>query len=321
MNARARLNQSTLRRHEQRNMVHTIVLVVGTALLAGVIAWITLGIEGLVYAGVSSAIGIYMLSRASPAMVLSLYKARPLAPSELPELHAVLEELAANAQLPTKPKLHYVPSKMLNAFAVGRREDSAIAVTDGLLRAMTLRQLAGILAHEVSHIRSGDLRVMGLADVLNRITGFMSMLGLLGVPLMFGTGWNVPLLGLLLLIFAPTIGGLLQLALSRAREYDADLDAAALTGDPEGLASALALLERKQGAMWEGLILPGSRVPEPSLLRTHPKTGNRIARLLALRPEGSRPFVLPQGRPVPGPSIVPVIGNPRIHWMRMGIWY
>ncbi len=147
------------------------------------------------------------------------------------------------------------------------------------------------------------------------------MMGLLGVPLLFGAGWNVPLLGLLLLIFAPTIGGLLQLALSRAREYDADLDAAALTGDPEGLASALALLERKQGAMWEGLILPGSRVPEPSLLRTHPKTENRIARLLALRPEGSRPFVLPQGRPVPGPSIVPVIRNPRIHWMRMGIWY
>ncbi len=321
MNARARLNQSTLRSHELRNMAHTIVLVVGTALLAGAIAWITFGIEGLVYAGVSSAIGIYMLSRASPAMVLSLYKARPLAPSELPELHAVLEELAANAQLPSKPKLHYVPSKMLNAFAVGRREESAIAVTDGLLRAMTLRQLAGILAHEVSHIRSGDLRVMGLADVLNRITGFMSMMGLLGVPLLFGAGWNVPLLGLLLLIFAPTIGGLLQLALSRAREYDADLDAAALTGDPEGLASALALLERKQGAMWEGLILPGSRVPEPSLLRTHPKTENRIARLLALRPEGSRPFVLPQGRPVPGPSIVPVIRNPRIHWMRMGIWY
>ena len=124
---------------------------------------------------------------------------------------------------------------------------------------------------------------MGLADVLNRITGFMSTLGLIGIPLMFGTGWNIPLGGLLLLIFAPTIGGLLQLALSRAREYDADLDGATLTGDPEGLASALALLERKQGAVWEGLVLPGSRLPEPSLLRTHPNTADRIARLLALR--------------------------------------
>jgi heat shock protein HtpX len=252
---------------------------------------------------------------------LTLYKARSLGAQEMPELHQLIEDLAANAQLPARPQLYYVPSKMLNAFAVGRREDSAIAVTDGLLRAMTLRQLAGILAHEVSHIRSGDLRVMGLADVLNRVTSFMSTLGLIGVPLMFGAGWNIPLGGLLLLIFAPTIGGLLQLALSRAREYDADLDGVALTGDPEGLASALALLERRQGAVWEGLMLPGSRVPEPSLLRTHPRTEDRISRLLALRRDTSRTLDIPATRPVPGPSVVPVIRDPRVHWHRMGIWY
>jgi len=162
---------------------------------------------------------------------------------------------------------------------------------------------------------------MGLADVLNRITGFMSTLGLLGVPLMFGTGWNIPLLGLLLLIFAPTIGGLLQLALSRAREYDADLDGAALTGDPEGLASALALLERRQGAVWEGLVLPGSRIPDPSLLRTHPRTEDRIARLLALRRDTSNPVNVSTARASPDPTIVPVVRDPRIHWHRLGIWY
>jgi heat shock protein HtpX len=321
MSITANINPDVRRSHDFRNAVHTAILIAGTALLAGGIAYVVFGVEGLVYAGVSSAIGLYLLSRVSPGMVLTLYKARRLTRAEMPELHDLVEELAANAQLPAKPQLYYVQSKMLNAFAVGRREDSAIAVTDGLLRAMTLRQLGGILAHEISHIRSGDLRVMGLADVLNRITGFMSTMGLIGVPLMFGTGWNIPVLGLLLLIFAPTVGGLLQLALSRAREYDADLDGAALTGDPEGLASALALLERRQGAVWEGLVFPGSRLPEPSLLRTHPRTEDRIKKLLALRRDTSRPVNVSTARAVPGPSVVPVIRDPRIHWQRLGIWY
>ncbi len=321
MNAQANLNPDVRRSHDLRNAIHTLILIAGTALLAGAIAWMVFGTTGLIWAAVSSAIGIYMLSRVSPKVVLTLYKARPLQRGEMPELHAIMDELTINAGLPARPQLYYVPSKMMNAFAVGKREDSAVAVTDGLLRAMTLRQLSGILAHEVAHIRSGDLRVMGLADVLNRVTGFMSAMGLIGVPLMFGTGWNIPILGLLLLIFAPTIGGLLQLALSRAREYDADLDGAALTGDPEGLASALALLERRQGAVWEGLVLPGSRLPEPSLLRSHPKTEHRIARLLALRRDPSSSISFPLTKAKPGPSLVPPIRDPRIHWHRMGIWY
>jgi heat shock protein HtpX len=321
MSAQANLNPDVQRSHDVRNALHTLILIAGTALLAGAIAWIVFGTSGLIWAGVSSAIGIYMLSRVSPKVVLTLYKARPLRRDEIPELHAIMDDLTASAGLPARPQLYYVPSKMMNAFAVGKREDSAIAVTDGLLRAMNLRQLNGILAHEVAHIRSGDLRVMGLADVLNRVTGFMSTMGLIGVPLMFGTGWNIPILGLLLLIFAPTIGGLLQLALSRAREYDADLDGAALTGDPEGLASALALLERRQGAVWEGLVLPGSRLPEPSLLRSHPRTEDRISRLLSLRRDQSSPVSFPLTKAKPGPSIVPPIRDPRIHWHRMGIWY
>lgn len=321
MNVEANIDQGALRSHDLRNFIHTVLLVAGTAFLAGAIAFVTFGYQGIVYAVVFSGLGIFMLGRASPKMVLSLYKARPLAAHEIPELHEVLEQLSANAGLPAVPKLHYVPSKMMNAFAVGSRTDSAVAVTDGLLRAMTLRQLTGILAHEVAHIRSGDLRVMGMADVLNRVTGFMSTLGLIGVPVMLGTGLDIPVLGLLLLIFAPTVGGLLQLALSRAREYDADLDGAALTGDPEGLASALAVLERRRGAVLEGLVLPGPRVPEPSMLRTHPPTESRIARLMSLRPDSRRSFVLPKERAVPGPSIIPVVRNPRVHWTKMGLWY
>lgn len=319
MSAKANLNPEVQRRHNWRNALHTVLLVVGTALLAAAIAWIVLGPDGLVWAAVFGAIGLWMLGHISPAMILKLYKARALDDHELPEIHDLVRNLTKRADLPAVPRLYYVPSQMLNAFAVGKPEDSGIAITDGLLRAMNLRQIAGILAHEVSHIRNGDLRVMGMADVLNRITGFMSTLGLIGIPLVLGTGWHIPFTGLLLLIFAPTIGGLLQLALSRAREYDADLDGVSLTGDPEGLASALSLLERKQRAVWEGLVLPGSRLPEPSMLRTHPATADRIARLLALRREAT--IAIPDVKPVPHPALPAPHGPPRIHWHRFGIWY
>jgi heat shock protein HtpX len=315
-----RVDRAVRRSHDVRNALHTAILIGGSALLLAVIAWTVLGWTGLVWAAILGAFGLWTMGRVSPKMVLGLYKARALRPDEMPEVHDIVRNLARRAELPSVPRLYYVPSKILNAFAVGKREDSAIAVTDGLLRAMTMRQIAGILAHETAHIRSGDLRVMALADVLTRVTSSMAMLGLIGIPFLFGVNIQIPLIGLLLLIFAPTLGGLLQLALSRTREYDADLDGAALTGDPAGLASALEMLERRQGRAWEGLF-PGGRVPNPSLLRTHPATQDRIARLMALTGEAHPRVVVGSGRPEPGPSIVPPIRNPRIHWNRMGIWY
>jgi heat shock protein HtpX len=318
---KANLNPEARRSHELRNTLHTVIIVAGSALLVAAIAWTVFGLQGLFWAAGFAAFGIWSMGRVSPKMVLGLYKARALSPEELPELHDIVKKLAARAELPAVPHLYYVPSKMMNAFAVGRREDSAIAVTDGLVRAMTLRQLAGILAHETAHIRNGDLRVMGLADVFNRITSVISTLGWLGIPIIFGTNWQVPIYGLALMIAAPTIGGLLQLALSRTREYDADLDGAALTGDPEGLASALATLERKQRGLWEGLALPGGRVPEPSMLRTHPKTEDRIKRLMALREDTSAPVIRVEGHAHPGPSIIPTVRPPRVQWQRMGLWY
>ena len=93
----------------------------------------------------------------------------------------------------------------------------------------------------------------------------------------------MPWLAVLVLLAAPTVGGLLQMALSRTREFDADLGAAMLTGDPDGLASALQKLERVQGRRWENMFLPGGRTPDPSVLRTHPLTADRIARLKALK--------------------------------------
>ena len=120
---------------------------------------------------------------------------------------------------------------------------------------------------------------------------------------------------MLVLIAAPTVGGLLQMALSRTREFDADLGAAMLTGDPDGLASALRKLERAHGKLWEGLMLPGGRIPDPSVLRTHPHTEERVARLMALKaapggPDaGGFPVGREAGRPMPRPSLVPKVGR------------
>jgi heat shock protein HtpX len=314
------INQSTRRSHDIRNFLHTALLILLAAVLMGAIAYSVLGLMGLIGAVAFGLFAMLSVGRVSPQMVLKLYKARPLEPHEMPEVHEIVRELAAKAELPTIPRVYYVPTKMMNAFAVGNKHDSAIALTDGLIRTMSLRQLAGILAHETAHIMNGDLRVMGMADVLNRITSFMSTIGLIGVPLIFGTGMNVTLLGPILLIFAPTIGGLLQLGLSRAREFDADLDGATLTGDPEGLASALKVLEEKQKIAWEGLVLPGSRLPQPSVLRTHPKTEDRIARLLSLRID-EREQITIRPNTNPSPSIVPPVRDPRIQWHRMGIYF
>ena len=124
----------------------------------------------------------------------------------------------------------------------------------------------------------------------------------------------MPWLAVIVLLAAPTVGGLIQVALSRAREFDADLGAAMLTGDPDGLAAALARLERAQGRLWESIFLPGGRTPDPSVLRTHPLTAERVARLMALKaapggPDGSglplalepRPSMIPKIRPHSGP--------------------
>jgi heat shock protein HtpX len=308
------------RSHDLRNMLHTWILIGGSALLMALIAWNVYGFPGLIWAAMLGAFGLWSMSRISPKVVLGLYKARPLTPEELPELQHIVRELAKRADLQGVPQLYHVPSRMLNAFAVGTREDSALAITDGLLRSMNLRQIAGILAHEISHIRLGDLKVMALADVLTRLTNIMSIMGLLGIPAFLGAGIDVPWFGLLLLIFAPTLSGLLQLGLSRTREYDADLDGAALTGDPEGLASALQTLERKQGRVWEGLF-PAGRIPDPSLLRTHPRTDDRIRRLLSLAPAAAPQIVVSPDRPQPGRSIISPGHTSRIHRRRIGIWY
>lgn len=288
----APLDPTRRRRHKLRNLIQSVVLLGGMTGLLAACAWIVVGPEGMVWIALGAGLALALGPRVSPRLVLALYRARALSPYEFPAGYEVLDLLARRAGLARPPRLYYVPSAMLNAFAVGDREASAIAVTDGMLRAFNLRELAGVLAHELSHIRNNDLWIMNLADSISRLTIFMAYAGMLlilvGLPLLIAERGSVPWLLVLLLVLSPTLANLLQLALSRAREFDADLDAAGLTGDPAGLASALQKLELAQGSLWERVVLPGRRIPNPSLLRSHPATEERIRRLLELYPAEPR---------------------------------
>lgn len=281
------LDEAERRRHKRRNLLHSVLLLGGMVLIAGVSGWVLFGPDGMLGLALGMGLVLAFGQRVSPRMVLGLYSARPLQPEQAPDLYRLLQELCRRAGLERCPNLWYVRTTMLNAFAVGSRDDPAIAVTDGLLRRLSARELAGVLAHEVSHIRNNDLWLMNLADLVGRMTRAMTFMGLillfLGLPMWLAGGGGPPLLLILLLVLAPQLTLLLQLALSRAREFDADLDAAGITRDADGLSSALLKLEHYQRGFFERLLLPGQRAPEPSILRTHPPTAERVARLRSLR--------------------------------------
>lgn len=313
--------------HAWRNRIQSLLLLVVMAGFLALLGWFLWGWDGLfvlVSVGVVAALANPAFS---PWLVMRMYGARPLGHDEAPVLWRAISELTARAGLASRPRLYYVPSRMLNAFAVGTRGQSAIAVTDGLLRQLELDELIGVLAHEISHIRSNDLWVMGLADLFSRATSVLSLLGqfllLLNLPLILFSQVTISWWAILLLIFAPNLSALAQLALSRTREFDADLNAARLTGDPAGLAHALAKIERVQGGWLERIFLPGRRIPEPSLLRTHPDTEERIARLRSLQPEWSKTALSPlQFNDAPEALLHrqrPVARMPR--WHVDGLWY
>ncbi|MBQ9351596.1 zinc metalloprotease HtpX [Phyllobacterium sp.] len=301
------------RRSQLINTLHTWLLLAGSLTLLVVCAFTLAGPVGIIYAFVFGAISLVAIRRISPQMVLKMYKARAVTQAEFPQGLAIVEELSRRAGLPRPPELHVIPSRMMNAFAVGRKDNSVVAVTDQLIRVLTARELTGVLAHEISHIRNEDLKVMALADTVSRFTSLMSTIGM--VSLLFnitflasGAHAQVPWLGVLVLLVAPTIGGLLQMALSRTREFDADLGASLLTGDPDGLAQALTKLERAQGRLWENLILPGGRIPDPSILRTHPLTETRVARLKALKDASG---VVARGEALPDDILATLMVKPQ----------
>lgn len=277
-------------RHRWLNRFQTVLLVLTLVGIAAGAGSLLFGENGLWLALATCALTLLIEPVAASAMTLRLYGARLLHYQEAPAIWSLLRELAARAGLPNTPIPYYVPSGIVNAFATGSRRQASIALTDGLLRSLSIRELEAVLAHEVAHIAQEDLRVMGLADSISRLTSLLALLGqvalLISMPALLVGAAEINWIGLLLLAASPQLALLVQLGLSRVREFDADRMAVELTGDPHALASALAKIERVSRS-WRAWLLPGWGNPEPSWLRTHPATADRIARLLALAPEPS----------------------------------
>jgi heat shock protein HtpX len=318
----AYLDEERRRRARLRNIGQSIALVGGIGIITALSAYTLLGGGGIVWALVL--VGLFALigPRIAPDAITRMFNARPIDPSRDTLITQIVSTLSERAGLSAVPRIYVIPSATLNAFAIGTRARYSIGVTQGLLARLDARELAGVLAHEITHVRNNDVWVMSLADILSRLTRTMSFLAIvlffISVPALLMMGRPMPWATIGLLYFAPTLSSLLQLALSRSREYDADLGAATLTGDPEALASALNKLERYQGRVWEDFVMPGRRIPAPSVLRTHPQTSRRIGRLMALKNLATPALSFPrvQGQMAGIASLQP---RPRFHWS--GFWY
>jgi heat shock protein HtpX len=256
---------------------------------------------GLVFAALTSFGSWYYSDRAA----LATYNAQPIARHESPELYDTVASLSDRAGIPM-PKLFLVPTQSPNAFATGRDpEHATVAVTQGILDLLSREELEGVLAHELTHIRNHDTLTQAVAGT---IAGAITFLGrILTFGALYGPvtrdnrqGGN-PLGILFLIVLAPIAAALLQFAISRTREYSADLGSAEITGNPRALATALEKLEAMgrqipmngNPAMSALLIVnPLSTKGLLALFRTHPPTEERIRRLLELANQK-------QGTPVP----------------------
>lgn len=229
----------------------------------------------------------------SDKMALSMNKARQLSPEEAPELHRIVEHLASRAGLP-KPKVYIVNNPTPNAFATGRNpEHAAVAVTTGLLKMMERKELEGVLAHELGHIKNRDILISSIAAVM---AGAISYLATMAQwAMIFGgrgrSDNGNPLAGLAMMIIAPLAAALIQMAISRSREYLADAQGAAISGNPHSLASALEKLTtyNRQLPMQVNpasaqmyIVNPLSRGMLAGLFSTHPPVEERVRRLRAM---------------------------------------
>ncbi len=315
------MDESAWRRHRLANRLQSVLLLAFMAAYLALLGELLWGRAGLVALSLSLLPLLFLNPAARPEWLVRLYGARPLHPDETPGLFAANEILAERAGLPAPPRLYLLDSPLVNAFSTGRREDSVVVLSRGLLELLDRRQLVAVLAHEISHIRADDTWVMGIADLFARLTSAFSLVGqmllLVNLPLVLLHRVPIDWFAIALLVAAPTLSALAQLGLSRTREYDADLNAVRLTGDPEALVSALAKIDRYSGALLEQLLWPGKGLPEPSWLRTHPPTEERIRRIRAL-----------EGRDLPPPIGVPSMKfhlpdgrGHRPRWRPGGLWY
>jgi len=290
------------------NFFRTSVLIAGmTALFMGV-GYLIGGTSGMMIAlGVAAVTNILGYWN-SDKLVLRMQNAREVDPRQLPELHGMVAELAQRAGIPT-PKLYIIETDQPNAFATGRNpQNAAVAVSSGLLRYLEPREVAAVVAHELAHIRSRDTLTM---TVTATFAGAISMLAQFGLFFGGGNSRDNPLgpIGVIIAIFvAPIAAMMVQMAVSRTREYEADKDGAEISGEPLALASALTKISQlaqrtvnvaaernpAQAHMYIFNPLNGQRMD--NLFATHPAVENRIAQLRQIASQMQQSGRQPQAR-------------------------
>jgi heat shock protein HtpX len=279
------------------NFFRTSVLLAGLTALFMAVGYFIGGTSGMLIALVFAA-GMNLFSYwNSDKLVLSMQQAREVSPRNAPELFEMVEQLSRNAGIPM-PKVYVIDTDQPNAFATGRNpENAAVAVSRGLLHNLERREVAAVIAHELAHIRSRDTLTMTITATL---AGAVSMLAQFGLFFGGGNSRNNPLgaVGTLLMIFlAPLAAMMVQMAVSRTREYQADKDGAEIARDPLGLASALAKIsqlarrtinvqaERNPAMAHMYIFNPLSGQRMDNLFSTHPDVNNRIAQLQRIAAE------------------------------------
>ena len=269
--------------HQLPNQIQTILLFLTMAGLLGLLGYVLAGMAGAKAAMMLAALGVAFTPAVPPAFIMARMGARPMDPYSVPRLHAIAARLARTAGLEQIPVLYLLPSRQLNAFAMGSEQASAIGITHGLLSALTPREIAGILAHEITHIKNNDTQVMAMSAVFARLTSFLAFAGqialIICLPLVLAGTMEVNLLLLAALASAPWISMFLIQALSRTREFEADLGSVILLNDPQALASALIKVDNWQRSTLRRFF-PYVGRPDPMLM-SHPPTEERVRRLMA----------------------------------------
>jgi heat shock protein HtpX len=232
----------------------------------------------------------------SDKMVLKMYNAREVDASSAPQFYRMVQDLAQRAGLPM-PRVYVIDEDAPNAFATGRNpEHAAVAATTGIMRVLSERELRGVMAHELAHVRHRDILI---STVSATMAGAISMLA--NFAMIFGGRDSEgrpanPIVGLLVMLLAPLAASLIQMAISRSREFEADRGGAEISGDPRALASALekihayargipmAAAERHPETAQMMIMNPLSGGGLRGLFSTHPATEERVQRLLAMAP-------------------------------------
>ncbi|HSI60850.1 MAG TPA: zinc metalloprotease HtpX [Ideonella sp.] len=276
------------------NLLKTAVLMAAITALFMAIGAVIGGRQGMILAlGVAVAMNFFSYWF-SDKLVLKMYNAQEVDATSAPQFHRMVSELSQRAGLPM-PRVYLIQEDAPNAFATGRNpQHAAVAATTGILRLLSDRELRGVMAHELAHVKHRDILISTISATM---AGAISMLA--NFAMFFGGRDNDgrstnPLVGILVMILAPLAASLIQMAISRAREFEADRGGAEISGDPQALASALQKIHRyAQGIPLETterhpetaqmmIMNPLSAGGLRGLFSTHPATEERVERLLAM---------------------------------------